>query len=229
MKHPFSIIDLTHVLKTSNPTWNGSCGFEQTIVKDYTGSDADVKFRVQKINMHAGIGTHIDAPAHCIPKGKTIDQLSLEDLCVPCCMVDISKKAHESYSLTIDDIFAFEDNHGKISPETCIIVHTGWDRFWDYSDKYRNDYKYPSISKEAAELLLERNVAGIGIDTLSPDRPESGFIVHHLFLGAGKYIIENIAHANKLPPKGAYSLALPLNNEAGTEAPLRLVGMILPS
>lgn len=67
---------------------------------------------------------------------------------------------------------------------------------------------------------------GLGIDTLSPDRPGAGYPVHQLFLGAGKYLIENVANAVKLPAVGSYILALPLKLLQGTEAPLRLVALI---
>ena len=90
----------------------------------------------------------------------------------------------------------------------------------------RRDFRFPSISKEAALLLLERNVAGIGIDTLSPDRPDSGFPVHEIMLSHGKSIIENVANAKAMPPMGGFSLAMPIKTEGGTEAPIRLIGLI---
>jgi len=177
--------------------------------------------------MHEGIGTHMDAPAHCIPRGKCIDELELNDLMTPCCVLDISNHAHGRYSLTLQDIKAFETQHGAIPPGCFIIVYTGWERYWNTPEKYRNDLVFPSVSKDAASALLERHIEGLGIDTLSPDRPEDGFPVHQLVLGAGKFIIENVANATEMPPLGAYSLALPMKIQEGTEAPVRLVGMII--
>ncbi len=57
------------------------------------------------------------------------------------------------------------------------------------------------------------------------DREEDGFPVHQLLLNSGKYIIENIANCNKLPPTGASIIALPIKVKNGTEAPIRLVGV----
>ncbi len=45
-------------------------------------------------------------------------------------------------------------------------------------------------------------------------------------LSNNKYMIENIAHADQLPPVGAYVIALPLKIES-TEAPVRIVGLIV--
>ena len=67
---------------------------------------------------------------------------------------------------------------------------------------------------------------GIGVDTLSPDTGKQGFPVHDIFLGAGKYLVENIANSESLPNVGAHILVLPLKIQGGTEAPVRLVGLV---
>lgn len=223
----FILIDLTHTLTAKIPSWNGRCGFQHDVKLDYADCTTDVKFKVQQIKMHAGIGTHMDAPAHCIPGGKTVDELPLEQLVASCVVIDISAKAHERYSLSVQDIVDFEAQHGKIQKNTFIIIYTGWDRLWNQPEKYRNNLVFPNISIEATELLLIRRIIGLGIDTLSPDRPEEGYHVHQLLLGNGKYIVENVANAKQLPPTGSHSLALPIKNLGGTEAPIRLIGMIL--
>src|ERR1700722_20945542 len=70
-------IDLTHALSPEIPCWDNDCGFQHGLTLDYADCSTDIKFRVQKFEMPAGIGTHMDAPAHCIPGGKTIDEISL--------------------------------------------------------------------------------------------------------------------------------------------------------
>jgi len=218
-------IDLTHTLTSQVPSWDGRCGFEHVIAHDDEPSTSDVKFRTHTITMQAGMGTHIDAPLHCFPNGLSTAELPLESLIVPSVVLDVSAQAHASYSLTVEDIDAFEAQQGKITPGCLVIVYTGWDRFW-LTPQYRNELAFPSVCADAAALLLERGIVGLGIDTLSPDRPDSGFPVHKLVLGAGKYIIENVANAAKMPATGAYTLALPIKIQDSTEAPLRLVGII---
>jgi kynurenine formamidase len=61
-----------------------------------------------------------------------------------------------------------------------------------------------------ANIVLARNGTKIGIDTLSPDVPASGFPVHKIILGADKYSVENIAGLEKMPAIGAYGLTLPI-------------------
>lgn len=222
---PYDIIDLTHTLNDKIPTWSGGCGFQHDIKLDYQDREGDVGFRVQQIKMHAGIGTHMDAPAHVVPGGLTIADISLTNLVAPCICIDVSEVTHEKYSVSTSDIKAFEDVHGQIPFGACVMIYTGWDRFWHQENAYRNNHQFPSVSGDAAEFLLERGIVGLGIDTLSPDRPMDGFPVHKTLLGAGKYIIENAANLGALPQVGATLFALPLKTQGGTEAPMRLVAL----
>lgn len=227
MKFPYKIIDLTHTLEASIPSWNGRCGFEQTVKLNYDLNDKEtLSFRVQQLKMHAGIGTHIDAPAHCSKGILTVDQLDLAKLIAPCVMIDRSSKADENYRLSLAEVKAFEKTHGLIKPGSFVIIRTGWDQFWKEPKRYHNNHLFPSVSRQAAELFLEREITGLGIDTLSPDKPQDGFPVHEILLGSGKYIIENVANAASLPPLGAFTLALPIKTKEGTEAPIRLVALV---
>ena len=223
---PFNIINLSHLITTNCPTWDGKCGFSHEVITDYKDCDSIVKFRVQKFKLNAGIGTHMDVPAHCFSDGKTVDQFSLEDLFYSCIVIDVSAKAQSGYQVTVDDVQYFEQTYGKIAPHTFVIIYTGWDRFWKTPEKYRASMQFPSISKQAAEYLLTRSIAGLGIDTLSPDTPDSGYPIHEIVLGAGKIIVENVANAHLLPPSGSFVLVAPMLIEHATEAPVRLMGFV---
>ncbi len=213
MSFPYKIIDLSHVLEESIPTWDGGCGFQLEILEDY-----ETGCRVQGIKMEAGVGTHMDAPAHFRPGGAGV-----MDLLAPGVVIDVSKAAHEDFCLARLDVEAFEITHGAILPGSFVMIRTGWDRYWKRPEKYR---LFPAISKEAAECLLERGVAGLGVDTLSPDRSGSGYPVHEAFLGQGKCLVENVANLGELPPISSFILALPLKIKGATEAPVRLVAFL---
>ncbi|HEV2613141.1 MAG TPA: cyclase family protein [Gammaproteobacteria bacterium] len=223
--HNLHFIDLTHTLTPTIPQWGNGCGFQHKNISDYNDYPSNAKFRVQSIEMAAGIGTHMDAPAHCFENGKDIVSLSLEQLIVPCTVISVSEKSHENYSITPEDILEFEKKCGEINKNSVVIFYTGWDKFWHTPEKYRNNLVFPSVSAKAAELLLKRDIAGLGIDTLSADKKDSEFPVHQLILGAGKYLIENIANASLLPETGSTIIALPLKIQHGTESPIRLVGV----
>ncbi|MDA0910752.1 MAG: cyclase family protein [Proteobacteria bacterium] len=193
---------------------------------DYSDCEGEDKFRVMKVGMHAGIGTHMDAPSHCIPGGRFIHDFDVNDLAMPCVVIDISDKCHERYSLSAQDVEDFESKHGKIEGGSYVFVQTGWSKFWRTTLQYNNNHVFPSVSSEAASLLLERGVSALGIDTLSPDRPEDSFKVYKAFLGADKIIIENVANLDIMPPTGGFVMVLPMKIKDGTEAPLRLAGLI---
>ncbi len=226
MKFPFNVIDLTHLLSSDVPGWDIHCGFQCDNTLDYSACTTDVKFLVQHLQLPAGLGTHIDAPAHCVKNAKSVEQISFDQLIAPCIVVDVSSKAHETYLCALEDIETHEQKYGKIPKKSFVIIYTGWDKHWGNAKQYHNNLQFPSVSKEVALLLLEREIVGFGIDTLSPDTEQSGYPVHHALLGADKYIIENIANTQALPTIGSFIMALPLPIMHGTEAPIRLIALV---
>lgn len=227
-----SLIDLTHALDSNIPTWDGSCGFKSWTTNDYSENLTHTKFQCQCLEMNTGIGTHMDAPYHCIKGGKSIADITLKQLVLPLIVIDVSSRAGANYEISINDIMNFEKTHGTIPPGSLAIGYTGWSKYWNDPIQYRNadekgELHFPSFSRKAAETLLERDVSGIAIDTLSPDVGVGGvFPVHELILGAGKYLIENVAHAHLLPAIGAYGVVLPLKIFQGAEAPVRFIAFV---
>jgi kynurenine formamidase len=226
----YQAIDLTHALNSSVPTWTGSCGFSHEVKMDY-----DKGVRVLTYKCHAGVGTHMDAPSHFIPEGKTIADIALDQLIVPACVIDLSSKREPDLFVMPEDILIYEERWGQITANSLVFAYTGWEEYWGNQDRYRNidsrgKMHFPGFHVSSVELLLKRGVAGIGIDTLSPDgsnnQPENHFPVHLAMLGAGKYIIENVANLSKIPAKGAFAIALPIKVTVGAEAAMRLIALI---
>ena len=226
LKH-FKLVDLTHSLHEGVPTWSGGCGFRLEIKIDY-----DQGLRGQSIKSHAGVGTHMDAPSHFVPGGANIGDLGLENCFVPACVIDLREKMNPHLFVTPQDIEAYEKLNGPIPPNALVIARTGWEEFWPEPVRYRNpdsdgEMHFPGFSKEAAEILLQKKIAGIGIDTLSPDGSNiHEFPVHTTILGAGKYILENLAHLNRIPVRGSYVVCLPPKLKDATEATLRVAALV---
>lgn len=218
---PGSFIDLTHTLTPDIPTWTGRCGFETHIAMDY-----DQGLRVMKFKGQTGIGTHMDAPNHFFPNAKSIDEIGLENFLIPLYVLDVRDKMSPDLMISKEDILSFEKKHGGIQKKSLFIGFTGWGKFWNDPLKYRNDLRFPGFHIEAADLLSERDVCGIGIDTLSPDGSNMSFPVHKKFLGENRYIIENLASLEKLPPMGALGIVLPMKIQGGSEAPIRAIAHI---
>ncbi len=217
------IIDLTHTLHADMPTWGGGCGFSSTIKMDYPDG-----LRAQSLRLHAGIGTHMDAPAHFKKGGTDVSEIPLEELMLPLVTIDLSKKAHADYVITVEDLKEFDKNH-PIPKGSFVACATGWSRFIHDPKAYRHvgvdgAMHFPTYSAEAAAYLLDKGVMGIGIDTLSPDLDDA-FPVHHCILGAGHYILENMANLERLPPL-SFMINLPLKMAGLTESPVRAIAIV---
>lgn len=215
--------DLTHTITPSIPVWNSTDKIAVDVVLDYHQCSVDTPFCVQRISLPAGVGTHIDAPAHCIKGGKTVDQICLENCIVPLVLIDLSAYMNEKYIVDGNVIKNFEAQYGTIEPKSCVIFLTGWGMLWNDSVRYHNTYQFPSLSVEVAHLLVERKISGVGIDTLSVDGPDNTYKVHQILLGADVYILENVAYAKDVPAKGATLFVFPLKMQGLTEAPVRLL------
>lgn len=216
----FKIIDLTHVLSPDIPTWNGALGYNLK--------------NEEELYLLTSSGTHIDSPSMKESLGglggESIANLSLEKLLVSACVIDVSKKAHAYYQVSVEDIKEFESSFGIIPKNSLVIFYTGWSLHWSDAKAYRNVNEkgslcFPTIAPEVALLLLERDVVGIGVDLFSPDPLDSDFPVHKILFEKGKYIIENMANCFLLPPIGSYVLALPIKLP-GQEAPARVIAFV---
>ena len=183
-------------------------------------------------------GTHLDAPIHFSEKGWTSDQIPIDRFIGPAFVIDISAQcaSNPDYTLSVQDIMSWEKKHSKIPANSIVLLRTGWGKFWPDKKKYLGDDRpgetsnlhFPSFSKESAEFLVQqRKVKGVGIDTASIDPGTSkDFIAHQIFTGANVYGLENIAHLEEVPEKGATLIAMPMKIENGTGGPVRIIAVL---
>lgn len=145
-------------------------------------------------------GTHLDAPFHFIPNGKTIEQIPLSDLIGPALVIDLSgNELQPRQQITWADLSPW---HAHMREGVTVLVYTGWsERHW-YTPQY---YHHPYLTADAAEGLVASGVRTVGLDTLSPDETpidgiggKYGFKFHEIFLGAGGIIAENLVNLSAL-------------------------------
>lgn len=222
------VIDLGHPLSASAPTWSGEPAYDRTRVGEV---DKD-GYTTGRFSADEHVGTHLDAPAH-FGGTWTVDRIPVERLVRPAVRIDVSASvsANEDYQVTVEDLLAFERNHGRIPAGALVLVATGWDARWP-SPRYmnaRNGVKhFPGLSAEAAKFLAEiRDVAGIGIDTPSIDYgPSSTFEAHQASQRRNVYHIENAARLTTLPPTGFTVVVAPINLEGGSGGPARVFALL---
>jgi kynurenine formamidase len=183
-------------------------------------------------------GTHLDAPRHFSAKGRTTDQVPLDQLVLPAIVIDVTKEAaaNRDYRLTREAVLAFERTGGSIPRGTAVLLRTGWSRHWPNAKAYLGDdtpgdaskLSFPSYGAEAARLLVEeRGVAALGIDTASIDYGRStDFEVHRIAAARNVPGFENLTSLDQLPPRGALLIALPMKIEGGSGGPLRAIALV---
>ena len=227
---PSRIVDLGHSIHASDPSFDGSPGFER---KSTATFDKD-GYAAGRIAVDEHFGTHVDAPAHFAKGGWTVDQIPVERLNRPGVRIDVRTKAagNPDYLVTPADIAAFEAAHGSIPEGSIALVATGWDRFWPDRARYMNERAgvkhFPGLSAEAVALLArDRRVAAIGIDTPSIDNgPSTTFEAHKVSMALNVFHIENAAHLTSLPPSGFTVIVAPLAVAGGSGAPTRIFAVL---
>ena len=224
-----TIVDLSYALNKNSAFWPGENykPFELHILA--TLEQNGVLSKAFSSPEH--LGTHIDAPNHFAKDQISVDQIKPESLFAPGVVIDAvgPVSLDPDFRLSVDHIKAWEAQHGRIPDSAIVLLHTGWDRHWGDTLRYQNtdargDMHFPAFSAEAAKFLIEeRNVRGIGLDTMSMDYGLSkDFPVHKIVNGAGRYGLENVANLDKLPPRDFYLLVAPMKIETGTGGPTRI-------
>lgn len=140
--------------------------------------------------------------------------------------------SNPDYELSADDVRSWESEHGEIPGGSLVILNTGWHKRFDEPERYINMDEdeimhFPGFGPDSARLLVERDVAGIGIDTLSLDHgPSKTFATHMVMLQAEKYQIENLANLDALPATGASVIVGVLPVHGGSQAQARVIGLL---
>jgi len=223
------VVDLTHSIHEQMPVWPGGVPFKMTRLVDY-----DKGYRLHKLEIGENTGTHVDAPSHFIEGKAAIDQIPVEELVVAAVVIDIKDKvsADPDYRLSANDLVDWEAANGQVPVGRLVIANTGWHTRFSDAIQYANQdaegvMHFPGFAPETAALLIERDVAGVGIDTLSIDHgPSQDFGFHKAMLGAGKYLIENLANLDAMPAVGATVVIGVLPIAEGTQAQARIIALV---
>jgi kynurenine formamidase len=221
--------DLTHVLREGFPTFSPP----EPVREDFA-TYADNGFYSQKWTLHEHSGTHMDAPGHFVPGKRRTPEIPVGDLIAPLAVIDIRKRAARDPDAMVEvrDLRAYEREHGTIPSRALVAADSGWAAKVDDPLAFKGGesfpaYHFPGFSLDAAMWLAEnRDVAGIGVDTLSLDPGNSTtFDVHVNFLATNRYGVENLANLSSVPASGATVYVGVVPWEEGSGGPLRAVAI----
>lgn len=226
------VVDLSRPLAAGDPVFPGQPGFELTPIGDIDNPELPLCFGQLSFIEH--VGTHMDAPAHVIKGGKFVDEIEFQALAGPAVKVDVRERRGDAidYDVSLADLERFESRYGRIEQGSIVFLHTGWDsRYGEPSDyvveEKDGSWHWPGLSGDAGELLADRRVRGVGIDTIGLDGGHVAMTLaaHRAVLGSGAFIVENVANLLDLPATGSLALALPIKTRFGSGGPTRVIGL----
>lgn len=234
----YTVVDMSHSFSADTIYWPTEDGFK--LETGFDGlTEGGYYYTSNQFSAADHGGTHLDAPKHFAKGRQAAEQIPLERLMGPACVIDVSAKAlaDPDYRLSVADIEAWEARNGTIRQGCIALLRSGFARYWPDRQKYLGTTKrgaegvaalhFPGFSLEAAELLAQRGVAAVGIDTPSIDYGQSrDFIVHRYLYALDVPGFENVAHLDALPETGAWVIALPMKIATGSGAPLRMIGLV---
>jgi kynurenine formamidase len=175
---------------------------------------------ISELRLATHAGTHVDAPWHFVPNGRTIDQIPLSELCGSAVVVPVNRKAREP--IPAADLEASPE---PIRPGDIVVLATGWGARFE-SAEYE---EHPYVSEDAAQWLVQRRVKMLGLDLITVDLPQAmrptpfAYPVHHTLLENDVLIIENLTNLDPLRGRRVQLYAFPLAVRGADGAQARVV------
>jgi arylformamidase len=208
-------VDLTHAFANGMPVFPGL----PTPTFEPIATVEDDGYAMTSYQMLNHVGTHVDAPAHQIAGGDTLDQIGLERLVTEAVTIDVShRRPHGAVSLA-----ELEPQLDRVQSGDIVLFYSDNARNYG-SDAYWTGWSYPDA--DAARALIARGVSAVGFDGPSADPVDSTtFDLHRVWLGAGRMILENVNNLDLLPPRVPIVVA-PIKVAAANGAPARIFALL---
>lgn len=210
MKSPaYEWVDLSHPVNEDTPHYAGYNTLEMTEVFTYD----EHTVCASEYKMVSQYGTHIDPPSHFVNGGRTLDQITLKEMLLPLCVVDLTEKVANDvdYAITVAELTAWEEKNGQFPDNSFVAVRTDWSKRTGedfFAPDESGQPHYPGWSLEALKFLSEkRTITAVGHETPDTDPAIANLIVpwqgERYLLEQDKYQIEMLCNLDQLPPTGA--------------------------
>lgn len=220
------------------PPFANTPGFKKHAISEYNEKGPAWAWYWYEVGEH--VGTHFDAPCHWITgrNREALHQLRPSTLIGSAVVIDITKEVDKNPDavVTREMLLAWESAHGRIPDGAWVLVRSGWSRRANDKaafDNIREDGPHtPGMGASGARFLTEeRNVVGVGVETVGTDagqafRENPPFPNHAIMHGAGKYGLTSLVNLERLPVTGAVLVALPMKVEGGTGSPIRPIALV---
>ena len=251
MNAPFMVPNQTPFLMSIWASWRDSIRRRRL-----TGALNDAGTNVERIEMTAHVGTHIDALGHFSKGDKLYNGLSAAEtvtdwgllklgieqappMITRGVLLDVAGIAGGAHltpgrAISPDELARAADAaRVGIEPGDIVLIRTGWGRYFGVDNaKYLGGE--PGIELPAAQWLTGQGVVAIGCDNMAvevlpnPDRTLSMPVHQHALVEAGVHLIENLA-LEELARDGLRSfcfILLATKFRGATGAPVRPVALV---
>jgi kynurenine formamidase len=200
----------------------------------------------QSLQLDEHTGTHVDFPVHVLPPSKLVElerkygsHAPLQNFAGPAAVVDATAfldRAPAGKSPRIPPSVAetWEQQNGPIEPGDVVLLNTGYmDRYFAPFPQGRrllhepvlsnNVPGWPVPSNELFQFLGRRGVRHLGITSPSMGALDDSPGPHQAGIALGMTFAECLIGLDKLPPRGALYVGLPLKIAGQSGSPIRAV------
>ncbi|TMD39948.1 MAG: cyclase family protein [Chloroflexi bacterium] len=214
------LIDVSHAIVPGMKTYPGLPEPTVEVLLDYDASreryQNQAEFYIASLHLCGNTGTYVDSPRHRYRDGVDLADLPLERLAnLPALVVD----ARSAGRAIAGDTFVNLEVTG-----CAVLIRTDFSRRWGTPAYFTDN---PFITADSAELLISKQAALVGIDSLNiddtgdPSRP-----AHTKLLGAGIPVCEHMTNLDAMPPTGARLHAVPIAWVGGGTFPVRAYAVV---
>ena len=201
-------VDLSRPLSPDMPRFPTDPPLE---VAEFESAAAD-SFEVLAYSFVGPAGTHVDAPAHVLPGGRTLADIAVEEMVLPLMVLPLV----DAPFLAAAHILAWESRHGLVPAGCFAALHSGsLGAGW---------------SLEAVQLLHERGVVALGHDTLNTDpavvTDRGEYPAQRWWLENDHWQVELLTGLERVPPTGAHIWVSWPVPAGGSSFPCRAVAVL---
>ena len=184
--------DLSHPIASGMQVYPGDPGvhLEPALELERDGA------AVTRLELGSHTGTHVDAPAHTVAGGRTMADVSLDELVGDALVLRVPGLS-DGATYGLDELGSDGALPERVPP--IVVIDTGWARHFGTTRALR----HPALDPDAARSLVARGMRVLGVDTLSPDPTDAAgttdFPVHEVVLGGDGLIVENLTGLDGMP------------------------------
>ncbi len=201
------IYDLSPVIHDDMVVWKNLPEKRSRLIITKTIKDGSNE---SKLEIEAHAGSHVDAPYHFLPRGKTIEKISLEKFMGTAIVLDFTR---------IKDTIIknhFKNIKIKIQKNDIVLLKTK-----NKPDK-RFNFSFTYLEKSGANYLVSKSIKAVGIDSLGIERNQPNHETHKILLSNNIPIFEGL-DLSKVKQGRYFFYGFPLRIRKGDASPIRAV------